>query len=248
MKRSQGLKVFDIQLKPDEQEISIPDLIERVVNQFGPKVTNSSASFRELVYEVLENEKKSAAREGYRDEVERTILRDISGGRLSVDKYGNRDIILVASLVRWTFSYGKNVLQSGIAGRESYAAAAKTAMLERPFLMTEEREATPLGERETSAAELADKGITTAEIVEAFDGLVNFNLGKAMTDGAAWTSVARISKGTRGGRHKSLWDPVILATALQERKNVPLSKLNQAFNSYKFLARWREDWNRFSAM
>ena len=139
-------------------------------------------------------------------------------------------------------------MQSGVDGRESYAAAAKTAMLKHAFLMVQEAEATPASERETPAAELADKGVTTAQIVEAFGSLVNFRLGKAMTDKAEWTTDARISSGTKGGRHKSTWNPVIMATALGERKSVPMSKLNQAFNSYKFLADWREEWNRLSSM
>lgn len=89
-------------------------------------------------------------------------------------------------------------------------------------------------------------GVTTAKIVEAFADLVSINLGKAMTDGAAWTREARITRGTRGGRYKSLWHPVILATALLEKHRAPLTKLNQAFNSHRFLAEWREEWERFS--
>jgi len=94
----------------------------------------------------------------------------------------------------------------------------------------------------------AIKGVTTAEIDVAFGGLVDFKLRKAMTDRAAWTLDARISTGTKGGRHKSLWNPVILATALAERKRVSLPRLNQAFSTCKFLARWREEWDRFSTM
>lgn len=106
----------------------------------------------------------------------------------------------------------------------------------------------PASEPGTPAAEPAAKGVTTAQIAEAFDSLVTFGLSKAMTDRAAWTSDARITSGTRGGKHKSLWNPVIMATALQERNNVPMPKLNQAFNTCKFLADWREEWNRFSKM
>lgn len=98
------------------------------------------------------------------------------------------------------------------------------------------------------ASESVRNGLTTAQIVEAFDDLVTFNLGKSMTDKAMWTHDARITSGTRGGRYKSLWDPVIMATAIRERNNVPMPKLNQAFNSYPFLADWREDWNRYSKM
>lgn len=240
--------MFDIQLEPHEQEISIPGLIERIVNPLGRKITKSSTSLRELVYELVDDEKKSAARKAYQNEVEKTILGDISNGRLSVAKYGNREIILVASLVRWTFSYGKNVMQSGIDGRESYAAAARTEMLKHAFLMEQEPETRPASEREAPAVELADNGVTTAQIVEAFGNLVNFGLGKAMTDRAEWTADARISSGTKGGRHKSTWNPVIMAIALRERNHVAISKLNQAFNSCKFLADWREEWNRFSSM
>jgi hypothetical protein len=104
------------------------------------------------------------------------------------------------------------------------------------------------GEPVTTTAEPAVKGLTTAQIVEAFDGLVNFRLGKAMTDRALWTCDARITSGTKGGRYKSLWCPVIMATALHELKNVPMPKLNKAFNTCNFLADWREEWNRFSTM
>lgn len=240
--------MFDIRLEPHEQEISVPELVERILNPPGRRTTKSSTSFREWVYELVENEKNSAARKDYRDKVQRTILDEISNGRLIVAKYGNREIILVASLVRWTFSYGKNVMQSGVEGRESYAAAAKTEMLKHAFLMASEPQGRSAGEREAQAAELTDKGVTTAQIVQAFGNLVAFRLGKAMTDRAEWTVDARISNGTKGGRHKSTWNPVIIATALHERKGVPLPKLNQAFHSCKFLADWREEWDRFSLM
>ena len=100
----------------------------------------------------------------------------------------------------------------------------------------------------TTATSPAVKGVTTAQIVEAFGHLVSINLGKAMTDKALWTKDARITSGTRGGKHKTLWNPVILATALHERSSTPMMKLNQAFNTFRFLADWREEWNRFSAM
>jgi len=92
------------------------------------------------------------------------------------------------------------------------------------------------------------KGVTTAQIVEAFGHLVNFNLGKAMTDKARWSNDARLTYGTKGGKHKSMWSPVILASALLERYRVPMMKLNQAFNAHSFLSAWREEWNRFSTM
>lgn len=102
------------------------------------------------------------------------------------------------------------------------------------------QEAAPAGEPVTQAV----KGVTTAEIDEAFGALVHFKLRKAMTDRAAWTFDARLSTGARGGRHKSLWNPVILATMLQEQKRVPLTMLNKAFNAHKFLARWHEEWTK----
>jgi hypothetical protein len=106
----------------------------------------------------------------------------------------------------------------------------------------------PESEPVTTTAEPAAKGVTTAQIVDAFGGLVNFGLGKAMTDRTLWTCDARITSGTKGGRYKSLWCPVIMATALHELKNVPMPKLNKAFNTCNFLADWREEWNRFSTM
>ncbi|MFM9435003.1 hypothetical protein ACFDR9_002065 [Janthinobacterium sp. CG_23.3] len=106
----------------------------------------------------------------------------------------------------------------------------------------------PASDPLTPASEPLVNGLTTAQIVEAFDGLVTFNLAKSMTDKAVWTHDARITSGTKGGRYKSLWNPVIMATALHERNNAPMPKLNQAFNSCTFLADWREEWNRYSKM
>ncbi|MBC7676748.1 MAG: hypothetical protein H7173_11970 [Rhodoferax sp.] len=117
-----------------------------------------------------------------------------------------------------------------------------------PSLQTAPTTPAPASEPVTPAAEAPLGGVTTAQIVEAFDGLVTFNLGKAMTDGAAWTVDARIARGTKGGRHKSIWNPVVMATALHARNNAPMPKLNQAFYTYNFLADWREEWNRLSTM
>lgn len=104
------------------------------------------------------------------------------------------------------------------------------------------------GDLRTPSGGPAVEGVTTAQIVEAFGSLVEIRLAKAMTDGAVWTRDARRSTGTRGGKHLSRWDPVIMATALSEKHKVPLPRLNQAFHTYKFLAAWREEWTRFSTM
>lgn len=106
----------------------------------------------------------------------------------------------------------------------------------------------PASKPVTPAAESDVKGVNTAQIVDAFNDLVVIDLGKAMTDKALWTLDARITSGTKGGRYKSLWDPVVMATALHERYKVPMKKLNQAFYTHQFLADWREEWTRLSTM
>jgi hypothetical protein len=123
--------VFDIKLEPYEQEIPVPKLIDRIVNSSGRRVTKSPSTFRELVYGLVDDEKIAATRKIYRDKVEKLISEEIANGRLHVTKFGAIETILVLSLVQWTFSHGRDVTQSGIEGRESYAAVAKAAMLSK---------------------------------------------------------------------------------------------------------------------
>ena len=96
------------------------------------------------------------------------------------------------------------------------------------------------------AAYTAAKGITTQQAQTAFGGLVKISLESAMDDGKRWIEPARVSRGAKGGRHLSKWNPVLLAIALHEHKKVPKPKLNQAFFMHKFLSEWDEEWKRYS--
>lgn len=121
--------MFNIRLEPYEQEISVSKLIDRIVSSSGQRVTKSPTTLRELVYKLAEDENVAATKRIFRDKVEKSISEEILNGRLHITKIGAVETILVLSLVRWTFIYGREVTQSGIDGRESYAAVAKAAML-----------------------------------------------------------------------------------------------------------------------
>lgn len=88
--------------------------------------------------------------------------------------------------------------------------------------------------------------LTTKEIDDLFGHLAEFDLAKAMTDNAVWTQGAKVSKGTRGGRHKNLWNPVALAAALHERlPNSKRKSLSAIFERQPLLEPWRETWSQF---
>jgi hypothetical protein len=89
-------------------------------------------------------------------------------------------------------------------------------------------------------------GITKHQALAAFDGLVAIDLAGALEDGKKWVEPARLSRGAKGQRHTSMWDPVLLAIALYEHKKVAKVKLNRVFFEYKFLTEWREEWHEKS--
>jgi hypothetical protein len=93
----------------------------------------------------------------------------------------------------------------------------------------------------------ARKGIKKQEAIDAFGALVQLNLAKALADGPKWLVDARLAKGTKGGKHESMWCPVLLAICLYENKHVPKSKLNQVFFTHDFLLPWREEWHEKSS-
>lgn len=103
------------------------------------------------------------------------------------------------------------------------------------------REAAPANE-----AKPKDKtrGITKQEAVTAFQSIVHINLSKALGDGKGiyGDDGARVRKGTPGGKHTALWDPVVLAIGLYEKKYAPMPKLKKAFFEHPFLTSWLEDW------
>lgn len=110
-------------------------------------------------------------------------------------------------------------------------------------------------ERETTAAELppklpqskAAKGITKEQVLIAFKSLVSIDLEKALGNGKGLNGLfgdygARTQKGTRGGKHAALWDPVILAIGLHDEYRVPMSHLKRAFSEHAFLRGWADEW------
>lgn len=90
-------------------------------------------------------------------------------------------------------------------------------------------------------------GITKRQVLMAFGDLVKkINFPKALAEVPKWLEDARVSKGTRGGRHKTMWCPVLLAVALHEREYATTRQLNNAFCDQKFLMPWLEEWRRWS--
>ncbi|MEC5159775.1 MULTISPECIES: hypothetical protein [unclassified Janthinobacterium] len=92
------------------------------------------------------------------------------------------------------------------------------------------------------------RGITKNQARTAFAGLVEINLEKRLGDacGLYGDEGARVQAGSRGGRHPSLWNPVLLALGLNEQNGVALHKLNNAFRDHRFLAVWQDEWREAS--
>ena len=82
-------------------------------------------------------------------------------------------------------------------------------------------------------------------MINAFAGLVTISLKNALEDKPRWIQDANISKGTRGGKFPSLWNPVILAIALEEVYFVPKRKLTAAFVNNVSLKEWRQEWTDY---
>lgn len=90
-------------------------------------------------------------------------------------------------------------------------------------------------------------GITKEQVLTAFDGFVTeINLKSAMEDKPNWIMDACMDKGAPGNRHRSSWDPVILAIAIRDRFGVQKSRLANAFHEHSFLRDWRDDWREKS--
>jgi hypothetical protein len=98
----------------------------------------------------------------------------------------------------------------------------------------------------TNAAPLLMKGITKQQALIAFDSAANGKLKNALEDASKWIVDARVSKGTPGGRHKTKWNPVVMAIAIREHCKTPKEKLNQVFTANSFLREWREEWEEKS--
>ncbi len=90
----------------------------------------------------------------------------------------------------------------------------------------------------------AVRGITKNQVVIAFGRLTKINLSKALANGKGLfgQGQAKITRGTKGGRHAALWDPVILAVGFYENYQAPRAHLNRVFTDNHFLTPWWEEW------
>lgn len=88
------------------------------------------------------------------------------------------------------------------------------------------------------------RGITKSQVLTAFEDIVPVNLEKRLGDaeGLYGDKGARVQRGTPGGRHKSLWNPVILAVGFRQQNSVARHLLNRPFQEHWFLNDWWEEW------
>lgn len=88
------------------------------------------------------------------------------------------------------------------------------------------------------------RGITKTQVLMAFESIVKINLKIALANGQGiyGDSGARTRKGTRGGRHAALWNPVLLAISWEQYKQATLPDLKNAFLKQAILSDWLVDW------
>lgn len=120
---------------------------------------------------------------------------------------------------------------------EGAAATTTTTTTE-----TQPTPAVPAAQAELMRKTSPLRGITKAQAIDAFGRLIRTNLKSALEDAPKWIADARASKGTPGGRHKTIWCPVLLAVAFYETHRVPLALLNRVFREHDFLNDWRDEW------
>jgi hypothetical protein len=90
----------------------------------------------------------------------------------------------------------------------------------------------------------AARGITKDQVVTAFGRLTKIDLSKALANGKGLfgKGQAKVTSGSKGGRHAALWDPVILAVGFYGNYGAPRSHLNRVFTDNHFLTPWWEEW------
>lgn len=90
----------------------------------------------------------------------------------------------------------------------------------------------------------AVRGITKDQVVTAFGHLTAINLANALANGKGLFSKeqAKVTSGTRGGRHAALWDPVLLAVGFNENYQASRAHLSRVFTDNHFLTPWWEEW------
>lgn len=86
------------------------------------------------------------------------------------------------------------------------------------------------------------EGITKSQAILAFGHVAKIDLKSALEDGKKWILDARLQKGSPGGKHTSVWCPVILAVCLYEKHRVEKSQLSKVFRDHAFLNAWRDEW------
>lgn len=96
--------------------------------------------------------------------------------------------------------------------------------------------------QEASAIYKSPEGITKQEVLIAFESLVDLDLAGLLADNKGIYRDAQTQKGTRGGKHLGLWNPVILAVGLNDKHSVPLAHLKRAFTKHHFLNKWQSEW------
>jgi len=119
--------VFIIQLKPTEQHISIPELINRIARSRKYISGPVTSPYDEIRAALRENEQSAK----YRLQVERAVNEAVANGWLEVTTFANSEFVKVGALVAWMLRCEGSVTQSGVGGRESYADASLGVLLER---------------------------------------------------------------------------------------------------------------------
>ena len=102
--------------------------------------------------------------------------------------------------------------------------------------------------RKPAPAEIATPGaklgITKNAVINAFDGLhfKRDKWSKYLGDPPNWLKDCRVTPGKKGRRVSATWDPVLIATALFDKKE-PIRKLDAVFDDLK---NWKDEWQEAS--
>jgi hypothetical protein len=100
----------------------------------------------------------------------------------------------------------------------------------------------PLASRTQSGSQ-SQEGLTTREMDDVFGNLVpSLGLYEILKNGAKWVIPARLSRGTKGGRHRTKWDPVVFSFAYESLHGVSRKRLQAIFDNEPLLAPWRDSW------
>lgn len=122
--------MFNIQLEPNEQAISVEDLVQRIVKSASrPRGTSPTSEappefMRRILYE------NNVADEA-RIKVQAAVDAAISDGSLRATMLHGRRLIKVDALVDWTLPHNRTVTQLGASGRESYVGSYLTKLLKK---------------------------------------------------------------------------------------------------------------------